>query len=130
MSKFSLFAALALAASAAVSAPALAASPVEGTWAIEAKTDFGVFKSAMTVAEKDGTATVAIVDEPAPGMPPAGPGAISDVKLAGNTLTFKRQISFGDMPIALDYTATVEGNTLTGTATSSFGATPITGVRQ
>jgi hypothetical protein len=52
------------------------------------------------------------------------------VKVDGNTLTFKREISFGDMPMTLDYTATVDGDTLTGNANSSFGATPITGTRQ
>lgn len=126
MKRIALFAA---AAFAVVSAPALAASAVDGKWAIEAKTDFGTFKSTMTVAEAGGATTVEIVDEPAEGMPPAGASTISDVKVDGNTLTFKREVSFGDMPIALDYTATVDGNTLTGTANSSFGATPITGTK-
>jgi hypothetical protein len=130
MKKFSLFAGAALAASIVVAAPALAASPVEGKWAIEAKTDFGTFKSTMTVAESGGATTVEMADVPTEGMPPPGPSKISDVKVDGNTLTFKREISFGDMPIALDYTATVDGNTLTGTANSSFGATPITGTRE
>jgi hypothetical protein len=127
MKKFSLFAAAA--ALAVVSAPAIAATPADGTWEIEAKTDFGTFKSTMTVGEAGGATTVEIVDVPAEGMPPPGPSKISDVKVDGNTLTFKRELSFGDMPIALDYTATVDGNTLTGTANSSFGATPITGTR-
>jgi hypothetical protein len=126
MKKFALFAAAALAV---VSTSAFAGTPVDGKWAIEAKTDFGVFKSTMTVAESGGATTVEMVDVPAEGMPPPGPSKISDVKVEGNTLTFKREISFGDMPIALDYTATVDGNTLTGTANSSFGATPITGTK-
>ena len=126
MKKISLFAAAALAV---VSAPAFAASPADGTWALEAKTDFGTFKSTMTVADSGGATTVEIVDVPAEGMPPPGPSKISDVKVDGNTLTFKREISFGDMPMTLDYTATVDGDALTGTANSSFGATPITGTR-
>ena len=125
MKKFSLFAAAALAV---VAVPAFAASPVDGKWAIEAKSDFGTFKSTMTVAESGGATTVEIVDEPNANFP-ASPSKISDVKVDGNTLTFKRELSFGDMPIALDYTATVDGNTLTGSANSSFGATPITGTR-
>lgn len=129
MTKFSLFAALTLAAS-VVSAPALAASPLEGTWATETKTQFGVFKSALTVAEKDGAATVTIVEQPGSGIPTSGGDAITDVKIEGNTITFKRQITVAEMPIALDYTATVEGDALTGTALSPFGAAPITGTRQ
>ena len=125
MKKFSLFAAAALAV---VAAPAVAASPVDGKWAIEAKSDFGTFKSTMTVGESGGATTVEIVDEPNANFP-ASPSKISDVKVEGNTLTFKRELSFGDMPIALDYTATVDGNTLTGSANSSFGATPITGTK-
>lgn len=130
MKTIALFAGLALAASTVVSAPALAATPFDGTWAVEAKTDFGTFKSTMTVAENDGAPTVEMVDVPAEGMPPPGPGKISEVKVEGNTLTFKREISFGDMPIALDYTATVDGDAFTGTASSAFGPTPITGTRQ
>ena len=126
MKKLSLFAAAALAV---VAVPSLAATPFDGKWAVEAKTDFGNFKSEWTVAEKDGATTIDMVDAPVEGFPPAGPNKISDVKVDGNTLTFKREVSFGDMPIALDYTATVDGNTLTGTANSSFGATPITGTK-
>jgi hypothetical protein len=129
MKKIALFAG-ALAAAAVFATPALAATAADGTWAIEAKTDFGTFKSTMTVAENGGATTVDIVDVPTEGMPPPGPSKISDVKVDGNTLTFKREISFGDMPMTLDYTATVDGNTLTGNANSSFGATPITGTRQ
>lgn len=127
MKKIAFLAAL---AAAMVASPALAASPVEGTWALEAKTDFGTFKSTMTVAESGGAPTVDIVDAPAEGMPPSGPSKISDVKVDGNTLTFTREVSFADMPMTLSYTATVDGDTLTGTANSSFGPTPITGKRQ
>ena len=129
MKKIALFAG-ALAAAAMFAAPALAATAVDGTWAIEAKTDFGIFKSTMTVAESGGATTVDMVDVPAEGMPPPGLSKISDVKVDGKTLTFKREVDFGGMPMTLDYTATVDGNALTGTANSSFGSTPITGTRQ
>jgi hypothetical protein len=42
----------------------------------------------------------------------------------------KRQITVGDMVIALNYTATMEGDMLTGTANSPFGPAPIVGMRQ
>ena len=50
------FAALAAAGAIVAATPAFAAdSPVAGTWATEAKSDFGTFKSTWTVANNNGT---------------------------------------------------------------------------
>jgi hypothetical protein len=128
------FAALAAAAS-LFAAPALAAdSPVAGTWAIVADTQMGKFESTMTVAEAGDAYTVAIVDKPMngpDGQPmPAMASTISEVKVEGNSFTFKRTIDFQGQAIALSYAGTVDGNNLTATANSDFGPTPITGTRQ
>ena len=130
------FAALAAAAMLAAT-PALAAdSPVAGTWATEAKSDFGTFKSTWTVAEANGTYTVDVKDAPpeggaAAGGPPApSKSTISDVKVEGNKLTFKRELVMGDMTIDLNYDVTVDGSAMTGTTHSSFGDIPITGTKQ
>ena len=130
------FAALAAAAMLAAT-PALAAdSPVTGTWATEAKSDFGTFKSTWTVAEANGTYTVDVKDAPpeggaAAGGPPApSKSTISDVKVEGNKLTFKRELVMGDMTIDLNYDVTVDGSAMTGTTHSSFGDIPITGTKQ
>jgi hypothetical protein len=129
------FAALAAAGALVAATPAFAAdSPVAGTWATEAKSDFGTFKSTWTVAEKDGAYTIDVKDVPQEGGPGAdGPppkSTISDVAVNGNTLTFNRELVMGDMTIKLAYKVTVDGNTLTGQTHSDFGDIPITGTRQ
>lgn len=133
------FAALA-AVAAFAAAPALAAdSPVVGTWATEAKSDFGTFKSTWTVAQEGGAYTIDVKDAPmaappggdAAGAPPAPPkSTISDVAVAGNTLTFNRELVMGDMTIKLVYKVTADGNALTGMTHSDFGDIPIIGTRQ
>lgn len=135
MTRLKLFAATAVAGSLVFAAPALASdSPVAGKWAIEAKTDFGTFKSDWTVAEADGAWTLDMKDQPMEGGPGGGgeppESTISDVKVEGNQLTFNRALDMGGQSMSFSYTATVEGDTLTGTANSDFGAIPITGTRQ
>lgn len=133
MTRLKLFAAAAIAGSLAFAAPALAEdSPVLGTWATEAKTDFGTFKSNWTVAEADGAYTVDVVDAPMEGGPGGPPpeSTISDVKVEANTLTFKRELKMEQGPMDLTYTVTVDGATMTGQANSDFGPIPITGTRQ
>ena len=116
--------------------PAFAAdSPVAGTWATEAKSDFGTFKSTWTVAQSGDAYTVDVKDAPMEGAPGGGDGAppkstISDVKVSGNELTFKRELVMGDMTIDLSYDVKVDGSAMTGTSHSSFGDIPITGTKQ
>ena len=130
------FAALAAAGALFVSAPAFAAdSPVVGTWATEAKSDFGTFKSTWTVTDNNGTYAIDVKDAPMDGAPGGGGGAspkstISNVAVSGNTLTFDRELVMGDMTIKLAYKVTADGNTLAGQTHSDFGDIPITGTRQ
>ena len=66
------FAALAAAGALLAATPAFAAdSPVAGTWATEAKSDFGTFKSTWTVANTNGTYTVDVKDAPPEAEPVA-----------------------------------------------------------
>jgi hypothetical protein len=129
------FAALAAAGALFAGTPAFAAdSAVAGTWATEAKSDFGTFKSTWTVADNNGTYTVDVKDAPMEGAP-GGDGAppkstISNVKVDGATLTFDRELVMGDMTIKLAYKVTADGNALTGQTHSDFGDIPITGTRQ
>ena len=132
----------ALAAAAMVFAtPAMAAdSPVVGTWATEAKSDFGTFKSTWTVANNNGTYTIDVKDAPPEGGPPGGDAGgappappkstISNVAVDGSTLTFDRELVMGDMTIKLAYKVTADGNALTGVTHSDFGDIPITGTKQ
>jgi hypothetical protein len=126
----------ALALGAALTAtPALAqGSPALGSWATEAVTDFGTFKSTITIAQAGSAYTVAMVDVPQTGPDgqpaPAPASTISDVVVNGANFSFKRTIDFQGMPIILNYTGTVDGNNLTATANSDFGAIPVKGTRQ
>lgn len=127
--------AAALAAASLVAAPALAqSSPVVGSWATEAVTDFGTFKSTMTFAQAGDGYTVAMVDVPQAGPDgqpaPAMASAISDISVNGTAFSFKRTIDFQGQAIVLTYTGTVDGNALTATANSDFGAIPVKGTRQ
>ena len=125
----------ALAAAASLfAAPALAAdSPVVGVWNTEAVTDFGTFKSTMTVAEANGTYTVDIKDVPvegAPPAPPSPPGAITDVVVDGANISFKRKLTTPQGELQMSYTGTVEGDKLTAEVdTGQFGKIPVTGTR-
>ena len=114
--------------------PAFAAdSPVVGTWATEAKSDFGTFKATWTVAQKDGAYTIEVKDAPQEGAPadaPSPKSTISNVAVDGSTLTFDRELVMGDMTIKLSYKVTADGTTLTGQTHSDFGDIPITGTKQ
>lgn len=129
------FTALAAAGALFVATPAFAAdSPIAGTWATEAKSDFGTFKSTWTVAENGGSYTIDVKDAPMEGGPGGGgappKSTISKVAVDGNTLTFDRELVMGDMTIKLSYKVTADGNILTGQTHSDFGDIPITGTRQ
>jgi hypothetical protein len=128
------YVAAAMAGAVLFSVPAFAAdSPIVGTWATEAKSDFGSFKSDWTVAKNGDAYTIDVKDAPMAGAPAgAAPpkSTISDVAVDGNTLTFKRELVMGDMTIDLDYKVTVDGDMMTGQSHSSFGDIPITGTRE
>jgi hypothetical protein len=125
------FAALAVAATLFAS-PALAQeSPVLGTWNTQAVTDFGTFASTMTVLDDEGSYIVLMEDvAPAGGAeaPPAMESSISDVVVDGASFTFTRTIT-SPMEMSLAYRGTVDGDTLTATATSDFGAISVSGTR-
>ena len=123
-----------LAAASLMAAPALAqSSPVVGNWDTEAVTDFGTFKAKLTVAQSGAGYTVAMVDAPQTGPDgqpaPTPASTISDVTVDGSTFSFKRTIDFQGQAIVLTYTGTVDGNALTATANSDFGAIPVKGTR-
>lgn len=134
MFKLKYLATAVLAGTAFVSMPALAAdSSVAGTWSTEAKMGDNSFKSTWTVSQSGAGYAVNIADAPMAGAPADAPppkSTISDVAVDGNTLTFKRHLEMGDMPIDIDYKVTADGNALTGSAHTSFGDLPITGTRQ
>ena len=130
----SVFAAL-VASATVLAVPAYAqGSPVLGSWDTEAVTEFGTFKATLTIAESDGAYSAQMVDTPQAGPggqpAPAMASTISDVIVDGTGFSFKRTIDFQGQPLVLNYTGTVDGNTLTATANSDFGAIPVKGTRK
>ena len=124
------FAALVAGAS-LLAAPAWAqSSPALGSWDTEAVTDFGTFKATLTVTEANGAYAIEMTDVHAEGAPPPGASSISEVTVNGANFAFKRTIDFQGQPIVLNYTGSVEGNALTATAASDFGAIPVKGTRK
>lgn len=119
-------------AAALFAAPAMAQdSPVLGTWNTQAVTDFGTFASTITVLDDEGSYIVLMEDvAPAGGgeAPPAMESSISDVVVDGASFSFTRTIT-SPMEMSLAYSGSVDGDSLTATATSDFGAIPVTGTR-
>ena len=119
------------AAASLMAVPALAqSSPALGTWDTEAVTDFGTFKATLTVTEAGGAYAIEMTDVPAEGAPPPGASSISEVAVNGADFQFKRTIDFQGQPIVLNYSGKVDGDALTATASSDFGAIPVKGTRK
>jgi hypothetical protein len=127
------FAALAAVAS-LMAAPALAAdSPVVGTWDTAIDVQGQKITAELTVAQSGDAYTVAIKDGPMPGAPadaPPMPSTISDVVVDGAKLTFKRKLTTPQGEMNLTYTASAEGDALTGEIGSDFGPIAMTGTRK
>lgn len=124
-----LIAASAIAAAALAGAPALAQSPVVGDWATVAETPQGTFEAVLHVTEADGAYMVEF-EEAAPGGGPPMESEISNVVVDGDSISFTRTLASPQGDFELSYAGTVDGDTLSATATSSFGEIPVTGTRQ
>lgn len=126
-------AALAAAAS-LLASPAIAAdSPVLGTWATAVDVQGTKIEAELTVAEDGDGYAVSIKEGPMPGAPadaPPMPSTISDVAVEGSTLSFKRKLTTPQGEMNLTYTASAEGDTLTGEIASDFGPIALTGTRK
>ena len=129
------FAALVAGAS-LMATPALAQeSPVLGKWSTAVVTDFGTFNAVMTVAHEGDAYTVAIQDIAPEGGAGGGgggamPSAISDVVVDGSKFSFKRKLTTPQGEMNLTYTASADGDALTGEIASDFGPIALTGTRK
>lgn len=94
---------------------------VDGTYEVTVKSPLGDQKSTLTVKSDGNTFT---------GTNSGAMGS-SDVsgEVSGNTLTWKQEMTV-PMPMTLDMSATVDGDTITGTVgAGAFGSFPMNGTR-
>jgi hypothetical protein len=98
-------------------------SGVEGSWDCTVKSPLGDRKSVMSVTVDGDTWT---------GVNAGSDGAqlvCNEGKVDGNVLTWNMKITT-PMPMTVECTATIEGDTLTGTTKAgAFGSFPMTGTR-
>ena len=96
---------------------------IDGSYDCVTKSPMGDQKSVFTVKSDGSTFT----GENAGQM---GSLEVEDGKVDGNTLTWKMQMKV-PMPMTLDCTATIDGDSLTGTVNAgAFGSMPMTGTRK
>lgn len=114
---------------AAVATPASAQSFV-GTWTATAQAPDGPISEELTVTKTaDGyTITARLVTERPPGIPEAGPA--TDIKIEGDSFSYKRTVPLPDMPLDINYSGTVSGDTFTGQGEIGGFSVPYNGVRK
>lgn len=94
---------------------------VDGTYEVTVKSPLGDQKSTLTVKSDGATFTGTN----------AGAMGSSDIsgEVDGDTLTWKQQMTV-PMPMTLDMTATVDGDSITGSVgAGAFGSFPLAGTR-
>lgn len=95
---------------------------LDGQYDIVTKSPMGDQTSVLTVAVSGDTFTGSNVGQ-------MGSLAIENGKVDGNTLSWSSQLTV-PMPIKLDCTATIEGDSINGTVTAGmFGSFPLLGKR-
>ena len=95
---------------------------VDGTWDTVVKSPLGDQKSTLTVKSDGSTFT---------GTNAGAMGSvdIDDGKVDGNTISWTMKMTV-PMPMTLDCTATIDGDTITGSVgAGAFGSFPMTGTR-
>ena len=94
---------------------------VDGNWDVVVKSPLGDQKLTLAVKSDGDTFT-------GTGSGAMGSADVSG-KVEGNTLTWKQQVTT-PMPMTLDMTATVDGDSMTGSVgAGAFGSFPLTGTR-
>ena len=115
----------------ATAAPAFCAdSPFVGKWTASAVTPGGDVSETVTcVKTADGySITARLVVPGPPGSPEAGPG--TDIKLEGNTFSYKRSVDLGGNALVITYSGVITGDTFTGEVDmGGMAKVPYKGVR-
>jgi hypothetical protein len=93
-----------------------------GTWTLTLETPIGERKATLTLAEDGGLLS---------GRMTADEGNATDIKdgkLAGNRASWKADIK-NPMPLTLEFQATVEGDSISGSVNTTMGSWPFSGSR-
>lgn len=95
---------------------------VDGTWDIVVKSPLGDQKSTLTVKSDGDTFTGTNAGA-------MGSVEVNNGKVDGNTISWSMSVTV-PMPLTLDGTATIDGDTITGSvAAGAFGSFPLSGAR-
>ena len=97
-----------------------AANPIVGTWDTVASTPLGDQAATWTI-NADGTGEMSGA---------AGVQAIDGITFDGNNLAFDLTIEAQGQSLTLDFSGSVDGDSLSGEFGSDFGAFAVTGTRQ
>jgi len=96
---------------------------VDGMWKTLVKSPMGDQTAVLTVQSDDSTFTGTWDGS-------MGNSEIKDGKVSGNDLSWKVDVTV-PMPMTLDCTATVSGDSMSGSVTAgAFGSFPLTGTRE
>ena len=96
---------------------------VDGDWDVTVKSPMGDQKSVLTINSDGGSFTGKMAGS-------LGSMDIASGSVDGNTISWKMDMTV-PMPMTLDCTATIDGDTLTGTVNAgAFGSMPMTGTRK
>ena len=94
--------------------------PAVGIWNVEMSTPLGALPATLTIAE-DGTGNFSS---------DMGQQNISGIMFDGDAVNFSTSLDAQGQSITLDFSGTIDGDSLTGEFGSDFGAFGVTGTRQ
>ena len=95
--------------------------PAVGSWAVEMNTPLGALPATLTINE-DGTGEMG-----AQGM---GSAPISGITFDGNMVAFTAEVDAQGQSLVLEFSGTVDGDSISGEFDSDFGAFDVSGSRQ
>ena len=100
---------------------AAGAPPAVGVWGVEMNTPLGALPATLTI-NADGSGSMS-----ADGL---GEAPISGITFDGNSVNFQAEVDAQGQTLVLEFSGTVEGDSLDGEFDSDFGAFGVSGSRQ
>ncbi len=95
--------------------------PAVGVWGVEMNTPLGALPATLTINE-DGSGSMS-----ADGL---GEAPISGITFDGNTVVFEAEVDAQGTTLVLEFSGTVDGDSLEGEFGSDFGAFGVSGSRE